>query len=81
MKYCIPALNPYYRKDIDILGEKSRESHQNGRLELTTQDERRKHGDLIEIYKIITDKENVQRDRFFFSKRLIVITTEEGAIL
>ena len=35
------------------------------RLGLTTLEERRIRGDLIETYKIVTGKENVNREKFF----------------
>ena len=78
MEYCIQAWNPYYRKDIDILEKIQKRATRMvpelrnlsycdrlKRLGLTTLEDRRKHGDLIETYKIITGKENKQRDRFF----------------
>ena len=35
------------------------------RLNLTTLEERRKRGDLIEMYKLLTQKENVDYKQFF----------------
>ena len=35
------------------------------RLNLTTLQERRKRGDLIEMYKLLTEKENVDYRQFF----------------
>ena len=35
------------------------------RLKLTTLEKRRQRGDLIEVYKILTGKENVNPDCFF----------------
>ena len=73
MEYCVQAWNPYYRKDIDILEKIQRRatrmvpelrhlsySDRLQRLKLTSLEDRRQRGDLIEAYKIISGKENVR---------------------
>ena len=73
MKYCVQAWNLYYRKDIDILEkiqiratkmvpELSHLLYSDilNRLKLTSLEDRRQRGDLIEAYKIISGKENVK---------------------
>ena len=78
MEYCVQAWNPYYRKDIDILEKIQRRatrmvpelrhlsySDRLQRLKLTSLEDRRQRGDLIEAYKIISGKENVRCDKFF----------------
>ena len=78
MEYCVQAWNPYYRKDIDILEKIQRRatrmvpelrhlsySDRLHRLKLTSLEDRRQRGDLIEAYKIISGKENVRCDKFF----------------
>ena len=69
MEYCIQAWNPYYRKDINILVKIQRcatkmvpelrhLSYNNRlkRLKLTSPEDRRQYGDLVETYKIISGK-------------------------
>lgn len=78
MEYCVQAWSPYYRKDIDILEKIQRRATRMvpelrhlsykdrlKRLNLTSLEERRQRGDLIEAYKIISGKENVNCDKFF----------------
>ena len=78
MKYCVQAWNPYYRKDIDILEKIQRRATKMvpelrhlsyidrlKRSNLTSLEDRRQRGDLIETYKIISGKENVKCDKFF----------------
>ena len=43
-------------------------------LGLTTLEERRIRGDLIEMFKIMTEREAVDRDQFFCSHLLVSIT-------
>ena len=78
MEYCVQAWNSYYlyRKDIDILEKIQRRATKMvpelrhlsyidrlKRLKLTSLEERRQRGDLIETYKIISGKENVKCDK------------------
>ena len=71
MEYCVQAWSPYYRKDIDILEKIQRRatkivpelrhlsySDRLRRLKFTSLKDTR-HGDLIEAYKTISEKENV----------------------
>ena len=78
MEYCVQAWNPYYRKDIDIFEKIQRcaskmvpelrhlsYSDRLKRLKLTSPEDRRQRGDLIETYKNISGQENVKCDKFF----------------
>ncbi|MEW8548554.1 MAG: reverse transcriptase family protein [Candidatus Thiodiazotropha sp.] len=78
MEYCVQAWCPYYRKDIEILEKIQKRatrmvpelknlsySERLKHLGLTSLEDRRKRGDLIEAYKIITGKEKVQCNKFF----------------
>ena len=78
MEYCVQAWNPYYRKDTDILEKIQRHATKMVpelrhlsyidrlmRLNLTSLEDRRQRGDLIEAYKIISGKDNVKCDKFF----------------
>jgi len=69
LEYCIQAWPPHLVKDIDILenvqkvatnlAPKSRKSSYPARLQklgLTTLKDRRERGDMIEIYKLLTDR-------------------------
>jgi len=78
LEYCIQAWSPSLRKDIDCLENVQRRAtkmvfglkklsyeQRLRRLNLTTLEERRKRGDLIEMYKLLTQKENVDYMQFF----------------
>ena len=78
MEYCVQAWNPYLKKDIEILEKIQKRATQLvpglrnlpylerlRALNLSTLEERRERGDLIETFKILTGKENVPRDKFF----------------
>ena len=78
MGYCVQAWNPYYRKDINILEKIQRRAtkvvpesrhlsyiDRLKRLKLTSLEDRRQRGDLIETYKIISGKGNIKCDKVF----------------
>lgn len=78
MEYCVQAWNPYYKKDIEVLEKIQKRAtklvpelrnlpycDRLKRLNLTSLVDRRRRGDLIEAYKIITGKENIKCDKFF----------------
>lgn len=78
MEFAVQAWNPYLRKDIDCLEKiqhratklvpQLRNLDYEDRLKalnLTTLEERRARGDLIQAYKIITGKDNVNCEQFF----------------
>ena len=78
LEYCVQVWSPHFRRDIKLiegvqrratkLVPELRELSYEERLErlgLTTLEERRVRGDLIETYKIITGKEKIDREKFF----------------
>ena len=78
LEYAIQAWSPYLRKDIDCLERVQRSATKMvkgfcklpyelrlKRLKLTSLEKRRQRGDLIETYKILTDKEGVDPHCFF----------------
>lgn len=78
MEFAVQAWNPYLRKDIDCLEKiqhratklvpQLRNLEYGDRLKvlnLTTLEERRVRGDLIQAYRIITGKDNVNCEQFF----------------
>lgn len=78
MEYCIQAWSPYLRKDIDTLEKVQRRATKlvpalrdlpyEERLEtlgLTTLENRRVRGDMLETYKILNGYENVDYTQFF----------------
>jgi len=78
LKHYVQAWSPYMQKDIQIL-EKIQKSATKivhrlkhlcykdrlDKLGLTTLFFRWKRGDLIETYKILTEKENIEKEQFF----------------
>jgi len=78
MEYCVQAFSPHLKKDIDCL-EKAQTAATKmvrgfchlpyedrlKRLGLTSLEERRIRGYLMEAYKIMTGRETVDRDQFF----------------
>ena len=78
LEYCIQAWSPYLRGEIEELEKFQRRATKivpafedlpyGERLEklgLTTLEERRARGDLIETFKIINGHENIDRRKFF----------------
>ena len=78
LEYCVQAWNPHLHRDIDCLEKIQRRATRlvkgfakksyEDRLRLlgfTTLQQRRLRGDLIEMYKILTGREGVDRDKFF----------------
>ena len=78
LEYAIQVWSPYIKRDIECLEKVQRRaiklvsrlkncSYEDRlvKLGLTTLEERRRRGDLIETYKIITGKEKVRVEDFF----------------
>src|SRR6218665_1519690 len=78
LEYCIQVWSPYLKQEMEKLEKVQRRatkmiqgyrdlSYEERliRCGLTTLEERRSRGDLIEAYKIITGKESIQWERFF----------------
>ena len=78
MEYAAPAWSPHLKKDINLLEQVQRRAtrlvlslrdstyeHRKSVLGLTSLEDRRIRGDLIEVYKIIHGLEKVQRSKFF----------------
>jgi len=78
LEYAIQAWSPYLRKAIDRLERVQRQAtklvkgfkklsyeERLERLNLTTLEKRRVRGDLIETYKLLTRKENIDFNSFF----------------
>ena len=79
MEFCVQAWSPHLRKDIETLERESTEKcDKDGcgaenltyeerlkELGLTSLEKRRTRGDLIEVYKVMTAKENIDSEQFF----------------
>ena len=78
LEYCVQVWSPYKRKYINLVEGVQRRAtklvpelrnspyeERLRRLKLTTLEERRVRGDMIETYKIITGKEQVDHEKFF----------------
>src|SRR6218665_3714774 len=101
LEYCVQMWNPYMQKDKDMLEKVQRRATRmirgyrtltyEERLErcgLTTLDKRRSRGDLIETYKLMTNKKTIPFSRFFLlanrsglrGHRSKIFRKSEGAI-
>ena len=78
MEFAVQAWSPQLKKDIEILGKVKKRatklvpeirnlsySQRLKELGLTTLEERRKRGDLIEVFKIMHGFDNLDRSQFF----------------
>ena len=78
LEYCVQVWSPHLVREIKLVEGVQRRAtklvpelkelpyeERLKRLGLTTLEERRVRGDMIETYKIMTGKENVDRDKFF----------------
>ena len=81
MEFCIQAWSPYYKKDIEILEKVQRRATKlvprlknnsyEERLDILNiyrLEQRRLRGDLIETFKILTTRENIN-SKIFFTRR------------
>src|SRR6218665_1816295 len=101
LEYCVQVWSPYIQKDKDVLEKVQRRATRNirgyrtlkyeERLErcgLTTLNKRKRRGDLIETYKLTTNKETIPFSRFFLlanrsglrGHRYKIFRKSEGAI-
>ena len=84
LEYCVQVWSPYLQRDIDLLegvqeraikmvhelkGIKKYEERLE-KLKMTTLQERRTRGDMIEAYKIINGKEDINPNKFFKFKHV-----------
>ena len=82
MEYCIQACSPYFKKDINCLERVQQRATKLVRslrklpyekrleaLDLYSLERRRIRGDLIETFKILTRKDNVNYETFFTMAR------------
>ena len=80
MEFCIQAWSPHFVKDIDVLERVQkaatnlvpmlRKYNHATRLRMigiTSLEERRLSGDMIEVYKLLTEKEQIDHRQFFNS--------------
>ena len=78
LEYCIQSWSPYLRKDIDCLERVQKRAtklvegmkklsypERLRKLKMTTLEQRRLRGDMIETYKIVTGRERVKITDFF----------------
>ena len=78
LEYCIHAWSPYFKKDIEVLEKVQKRatkllpwlrnlSYEDRllRLDMPSLEQRRLRGDLIETYKILTRKEDLDPEIFF----------------
>lgn len=78
LEYCVQAWSPYLVKDVECIERVQRRAtkmvvgmghisyeERLRRLGLTTLEQRRKRGDLIEVFKIMTGRERIDSDIFF----------------
>ena len=80
MEFCIQAWSPHFVKDIDVL-ERVQKAATNlvpmlrkynyatrlRKIGITSLEERRLRGDMIEVYKLLTGKEQIDHRQFFNS--------------
>ncbi len=82
LEYCVQIWSPHKRGDIDLLERVQRRAtkivpalrnltyeERLRRLNLTTLEERRVRGDMIETYKLLTGKEDINPEMFFIKAR------------
>ena len=78
MEYCVQVWSPYLRKDIECLERvqmsatkivkglsKMKYEERARRLEMTTLENRRLRGDMIETWKILNGREDIEGSQFF----------------
>ena len=78
MEFCIQAWSPYLQKDIKCMEKIQRratkmvygfrDTSYDDRLKilgLPSLENRRRRGDLMEVFKILTDRENINKEQFF----------------
>lgn len=83
LEYCVQVWSPYLQRDIDILERAQRRAtkivpalrnlpyeERLRRLNLTTLEEERVRGDMIETFKLFTGKEDINPEKFFTKARV-----------